>query len=229
MSEIKVDTIAGSTGTTVTIKTGHTLTLVENMDAGSNKITNVTDPTSAQDVATKNYVDTQLLTLDTIGELTDVTISSVGDNEVLAYDSSSSEWINQTASEAGLATSGDLTTHSSSSSNPHSVTASQVGINNTDDISEGSTNVYYTATRFNDAFGLKDTDDLTEGSTNLYYDNATVIANRLDQFAVPTANLDINSNKMTNVTDPTSAQDVATKNYVDTQGFADIGLVIALG
>jgi hypothetical protein len=34
--------------------------------------------------------------------VTDVTITSVADNEVLAYDSASSLWINQTASEAGL-------------------------------------------------------------------------------------------------------------------------------
>lgn len=41
--------------------------------------------------------------------VTDVTITSVADNEVLAYDSASSLWINQTASEAGLATtSGNL-------------------------------------------------------------------------------------------------------------------------
>jgi predicted secreted protein len=164
MSEINVDTIAGSGGTTVTIKSGHTLTLVENLDAGSNKLTNVTDPTSAQDAATKNYVDTQLLTLDTLGELTDVTISSVGDNEVLAYDSSSGHFINQTASEAGLATSGNLTTHTSATSNPHTVTVDQV-------------------------------------------------------FAggIPTGDLNINSNKLTNVTNPSSAQDAATKNYVDTQ------------
>ena len=43
---------------------------------------------------------------------TDVTITSVADNEVLAYDSTSSKWINQTASEAGLAT----TTHTGDSS-----------------------------------------------------------------------------------------------------------------
>lgn len=37
----------------------------------------------------------------------------------------------------------------------------------------------------------------------------------LNQMTAPTADLSINSHKLTNVTDPTSAQDAATKNYVD--------------
>jgi len=41
--------------------------------------------------------------LDNLG---DVTITSVTDNEVLAYDNGSSEWINQTAAEAGLSVTG---------------------------------------------------------------------------------------------------------------------------
>lgn len=43
------------------------------------------------------------ITSEAIGSLSDVTITSVADNELLAYDSATSEWINQTASEAGLA------------------------------------------------------------------------------------------------------------------------------
>ena len=35
-------------------------------------------------------------------------------------------------------------------------------------------------------------------------------------FGAATADVDLGSNKLTGVTDPTAAQDAATKNYVDT-------------
>jgi hypothetical protein len=38
---------------------------------------------------------------------------------------------------------------------------------------------------------------------------------RLDQFAAPTADVSFNSRKLTNLADPTNAQDAATKAYVD--------------
>ena len=50
-----------------------------------------------------------------LNDVGDVTITSVGDNEILAYDTTSSEWINQTPTEAGFAAS--ATTDTTDASN----------------------------------------------------------------------------------------------------------------
>ena len=50
----------------------------------------------------------------------------------------------------------------------------------------------------------------------------------LSMWSAPTADLNIGTNKLTNVVDPTAAQDAATKNYVDTT-FAGSGALIFQG
>ena len=74
--------------------------VIESEGIGSND-NDTTIPTSA---AVKKYVDDTVATEDTISELNDTTITSVGDNEILQYNNSSSVWENQTLTEAGIAT-----------------------------------------------------------------------------------------------------------------------------
>ena len=45
--------------------------------------------------------------------------------------------------------------------------------------------------------------------------NSAVLAFRLDQFALPTANLNVNGEKITNLATPTVGTDAANKNYID--------------
>ena len=93
----------GGSASNLTTSSLAAATLVtEGEGIGSND-NDTTLPTSA---AVKDYVDTQVATEDTISELNDTTITGTpADNEILAYDSSSSKWINQTATEAGFAAS----------------------------------------------------------------------------------------------------------------------------
>lgn len=59
--------------------------------------------------------------------------------------------------------------------------------------------------------------------------NTVIIADLgLSMFSAPSADLSIGSNKLTDVTNPTAAQDAATKNYVDTT-FAGSGALIYQG
>lgn len=63
VNELRVGGVAGTVINTTLlssfIKSDGTVAMAANLDMGSNKIVNVTDPTSAQDAATKAYVDSQ--------------------------------------------------------------------------------------------------------------------------------------------------------------------------
>lgn len=104
-----------------------------------------------------------------LNDISDVVITTPADNEVLAFNSASGEWINQTAAEAGLSTVG------------HSHV--EADITNLD---------HYTSTDFTTDFGAKSTTDLSEG-TNLYYTTTRVnsdIDTRVTKSFVDALNVD---------------------------------------
>ena len=77
-----------------------------NLNDGNVFIGNASNQVETRALVEADISDLQAyLTSVSVSGLSDATITSVADNEVLAYDSASSEWINQTAAEAGLATS----------------------------------------------------------------------------------------------------------------------------
>lgn len=82
------------------------------LDADNNTISNIgtaeldTGVNSSLGLADSALQD---ITGEAIGSLSDVSISSVGDNELLTYDTSSGDWINQTAAEVGIAPIADPT------------------------------------------------------------------------------------------------------------------------
>jgi hypothetical protein len=71
-----------------------------NMNA--NKIINLADPTNNQDAVTKIYVDTEVGKYDSLSKLSDINISSISDNDLIAYDSISSKWINKKLTNANI-------------------------------------------------------------------------------------------------------------------------------
>lgn len=94
------DTLTNKTLTSAVLNTGVSGTAV--LDEDNMASDSATQLATQQSI--KAYVDAQVATANELTELTDVTITSVADNEVLAYDTTSSKWINQTAAEAGLVT-----------------------------------------------------------------------------------------------------------------------------
>jgi hypothetical protein len=155
----------GATGTPFATTLATTLNNVPvptgNVSLNSFKITNLLNPTLAQDGATKNYVDTRSITL--TGAVTGT--AALGSSLATTL---------TTVLNSVPAPTGNLSLNSKKITNLLDPTLAQ------------------------------------DAATKNYIDTKT-----LDTIADPVANVSMNSFKITNLLNPTAAQDAATKNYVD--------------
>lgn len=132
-------------------------------------------------------------TASTIGGLLDVVISSVADKEILTYNSAGTNWINRTATEAGIAALSGFTMAGD-------INMGDYQINSIDDL------------KAHDVVGIniRRSDNIVAGQFGAtgYFANAEGI-------------LHMGSYKITYLADPTSAQDAATKNWVENTAVID--------
>ena len=168
---------------------------------GTKKITGMGDPTSAQDAATKAYVDG----------------SSASSSFIITDDTSSASIINN-GETLDIRGSGIATTSISSNDtltitvpNQTLATVTTAGATTTNAITVGSLTV--------DSITINQ-NNISTNNTNA---NLVLLANGTGLIEVD-SNIDMNSNKIVNVTNPTGAQDAATKAYVDTQDALKLSL-----
>ena len=196
-------------------------------------ITNLTDPTNAQDAATKNYVDTNdALKLNLTGGTMSGNIT-MGGNKVtglgtptLSSDAATKAYVDAEvtalvdAAPAALdtlnelaAALGDDANFSTTVTNSIATKLPLAGGTRSGDIAMGT----------NSITGLADPTANQDAATKAYVDTADATKLNLSGGTMSGA-IAMGTSKITGLGDPTLAQDAATKNYVDTQDATKLNL-----
>ncbi|MCR9265931.1 MAG: hypothetical protein NXH86_17395, partial [Flavobacteriaceae bacterium] len=223
--------------------------LGEGNSAGTS-ITNVTDPTNAQDAATKNYVDTQITANAADGSETivnagtDISVSgsgTTGDPYIVnstftesqeaidvPYDPSTTTLTSGNVQnvieelkaevDAFAATSGQTNTASNVGAGGVGAFARKTGADlEFKNINAGSNKVTVTNDVANDEIDI----DINEANITITESQISDLSHTVDTDDQTLSEVLSEGNSagtsITNVTDPTNAQDAATKNYVDSQ------------
>lgn len=233
------------TGKRIIDSAGTNVEFGDDIHMNSNKITNLGTPSASTDAATKGYVDTNYLPLTGGTISSNLTVSgnftvsgttttintttlSVADNlidlnsdvtsgtptenagiRVLRGDSNAVQlrW-NETSDVWEMTTDGSTYQ-----------TIGSLASSDTDDLSEGSTNLYYTDARVRSAISVTN----AGGDGSLTYNSSTGVITYTGPDALALAGgtmsgaIAMGTNKITDMGDPTAAQDAATKAYVDSQ------------
>jgi len=221
---------------------------VAEVNLGSNRLTNVTNPTSPQDAAAKNYVDSSVSSgapdadlttkgkIQLTGDLTGsagfpviasnaVTSDKILDGTIVNADLSTTAAI--AYSKLNLASSiavGDLANNAVETNKikDAAVTSDKI-LDGTIANADLSTTAAIAYSKLNLASSIVVGDLADNAVTTAKLANASVTNGKLDKTNIPlsgfgaaVAEVNLGSNKLINVTNPTAAQDAATKNYVDT-------------
>ena len=145
-----------------------------------------------------------------LGSETNVNITSPTADQVLRYNGTN--WVNNTAvTSVGLSLPNIFTVSGSPVTTTGTLTAA---------LANQNANIVFAGPSSGAAAGpsfrslvVDDIPTLTASKISNF--DTQVRTNRLDQLAVPTANVSLNSRNLTNLADPVNAQDAATKAYVD--------------
>lgn len=214
-----IGNVTGSGALNTNITTTLNMTLdqipipVSNVNLNNHKIINLLDPTLAQDGATKNYVDTRTIPISQLAGYVSSTAT---------YLRGDGTWANFNSAATALRLDQFAVPTSSINLNNNKIINLATPTLATDsatkgyvDSAVGGVNITLTGAVTGTGSGTINTTLTPITTSQISNFTSSVTAFRLDQFAVPTASLDLNSQKIVNLATPTGSTDGVNKGYVD--------------